>query len=915
MVTFIAQGLKPNTVFYPFFNDIFVGKYCTTASAPVLDAQGRIPSASREIKTDNLGNVTGNFFIPSNTFASGAITFRLVDKKIQKDGKWVASPLYGSAEAIYESGSIQKHQQAQLTANAEYEVASVVVPSVEEYGAGSTPELNIELNPIKLCESWYFEYRLTATTATDTFIVTTNTPDEPEAAGQCGYAVAQEGSTETVTYVSSAANADGTYDHLFSFVTEDRTALFRKEWIGEAITNPLTELPTLANFRPSGLDPSIAVTVIDGVNGWKKKANVACPVNYSASAPNRTDPLAQSFYIDPTGYPQGMFVTSIGVYFKTVDHAAPVTLEIREMNNGLPSSKILPRAHVVVPGYATQASKNASVATIFRFRQPIYLKPSKDYCFVLKSSSLGYNAWTSIVGQIDVKTGKVIDAQPFSGVLFKSENNYTWVPSPLEDLKFDLYKANFDTSVTGQLTFVPKEFSVNHNTGAYSTRGAANTTTCYYSTAQVLPLSHISTVKGSKEVTINIPLHASNVGDFIFIRGVPTPSKADEYNGIRADQLNYFHQITAVPDSDHVTFTTDGVGSDLAATKTGSLQIQEVLGVLNNEPTTMPDMGTPVAGVQYINPSLNVLSVVPATTESFSQPTPPLLVSQNSFVVFTNIQVNEALIDYVGTVLPQTNVREYVKLAPDDYTSPATVEYTDREVLHTYAEPMRIAIPKNETDVHHVELGIDPEMSYPLSCKVELNLTSNSKDVSPVIDTAGLSLLLRSYRIDNQGTEFYNPDTLATGINSVDDMRDPLQNSELASNGGVALAKYKSQVVTLDKSYNQLDIFVSGTCPNPATFDVYVRTSTDTTTHADLDWTYLPSVVDEVEIFPTQASGANVVEEWYFPYTNTSKYFTVFDIKIVMRTDNSSGTPNSSSVPKIYGVRALAKTTLPVIEL
>lgn len=924
MVTFIAEGLKPNTVYHPFFNNVSVAKYCTTVgkgveAPPVLDAHGRIPVESRQIKTDNIGNVTGNFFIPSNTFASGANVFKLVDHTIVRSGRKVPDPLYGSAEAVYESGSILKMQQSQVTSLAAADMASLVTPVVSETITAEgdlTAETVVDLNPIILCESWYFEYILTTTTASDTFLITTGTSDIPDAFGETGSPITQEGATDTVIHVSTTANADGTYDHLYQFTNENKRAIFRKEWVGETVTDPLTELPDLTDFRPSGLDAAIAVDVIGGVNGWHKKADVACPIEYSSSTPCRTDPLAQSFFVDAKAYPQGMFVTSIGVYFKTVDHSAQVVMEIREMSNGLPSSRILPKAHAVVPGYATQASKNASVATIFRFRHPVYLKPSTDYCFVLKSSSLGYNVWSSTVGNIDVKTGKVIDSQPFSGTCFKSENNYTWIPSPLEDLKFDLYKANFDTTVEGDLIFTPKEFSVDENTGAYTTRGAEGAITCYYSTAHTIPLSYLSTTKDSQDVVAKIPLHNLIEGDYLFIRGLPTPAKVDAYNGIRAQYLNGLHQVADVVDGDHVMFNDIGAG---VASKTGPLQIREIRGILNNEPSTMPSFVEPVAAVQYIDPTQNVLATVPATTQSFVQPTAPLLVSQNSFVVFTNIQVNEAMVDYVGTVLKHTNVREYVTLAPgDDYATPTTTEYADREVFYQYTDQMRVAWPKNES-IHVGTLGSDADMSYPLSCKVNLKLTSDNKDISPVLDTSSLSLVTKTFKIDNQGEEFdeeANPVNFIGGgeygvygdTTNLGDIFDTTKNSELSAHSGVALAKYVSQVVNLDQSFNKLALFINGNCAAPATFDIYIRTSTDPITHIDQPWVAIPFVSEGVYTALPASPDRDTLTEWYFEYVNDTKYFTVFDVKLVMRSTNSS------YVPKIYGLRTIATTVLPEIE-
>ena len=56
------------------------------------------------------------------------------------------------------------------------------------------------------------------------------------------------------------------------------------------------------------------------------------------------------------------------------------------------------------------------------------------------------------MGEIDVGGKRLVSEQPYLGVLFKSQNNTTWTAYDLEDLKFTLYRATFDTSKTGTIT-------------------------------------------------------------------------------------------------------------------------------------------------------------------------------------------------------------------------------------------------------------------------------------------------------------------------------------------------------------------------------------------------------------------------------------------------------------------------------
>lgn len=875
-ITFSAQGLKPNTQYYPFFNDVFVGSYCSTANTPTIQSNGTVAEAQRTLKTDTLGNLIGNFYLPSNTFVAGAHTFKLVDNVRTSSGATVADPLYGAAEAIYEANGVLKQQQTQVTQNVINTVTTVtpVTPAVVP-GGGVT----VLPPPVVTCETWYFEY-LVSRTSSKFFTVTTSSSTPPVDPKPSSGSIANI--VGTATYVSTTARAK-LFDHTFRVNITSSSSTFRQEWVGPAVTNIATDLPSLTNFRPSGIE---AIALISIRKGWTKVGTVACPVTFGLKTPKRVDPLAQSFFVDAASYPNGMFITSVGVYFRTVDQSTPVLLELRDMTNGLPGSNILPGGSVVVPGYTASSSIDASISTVFRFDHPIFLQPSTDYCFVLKSTSMGYNTWCSRVGEVDITTGKVIDTQPFSGTLFKSENDVTWIPDSYEDIKFDLFKADFNTTVTGNLIFRPQKNTTTNN---------------YYSTAQSLPLSYISTTKGSKVVKLNIPMHSLQGGDKIFIEGIATPTPADGYNNIRATNLNGEHTVQVV-DEDNVTIT---VGGAYNASRTGNLLVRDVYGLINNIPAVMPGE----LPLQVAVPSVPESNLSPSTVQTAIynpiQPTPPVIVSSNTFNVYTNIQANEVMIDYLGTELANTNITERVSLASGQSTAGVEVPYAFEDYLEVqrngdffaFDKPRMLATPRNET-LHATELASKP------SGEVNIQLSSGNKDISPIIDTNGMSLTVRSYKIDNQNDEITD---LITGFLDTEsplypkteaDFNDPTQNSEITSGSGIASAKYKGPVNILQQAYNKMSLFVTANCPSPAVIDAYIRTSTDSETHTDLNWTWVPIN----GVFGTSflnSSDNQTLNEWFFEY-NTTEPFTVFDVKLVMRS------ANNSIVPKIYGVRTLA---------
>jgi hypothetical protein len=178
------------------------------------------------------------------------------------------------------------------------------------------------------------------------------------------------------------------------------------------------------------------------------------------------DPLAQSFYVENES---GAFVTSVDLYFLTVDLDLPVTIQIRPIELGLPTQTVYPFSEVVLDPKDIQVSEDASIPTRVTFDSPVYLLGQRFHALVVLSNSKNYNVWVSKLGEIDTTTAAgleskqvLVSKQPLSGGLFKSQNGGTWNESPYEDLKFTLYRANF-TQNRGNFNFYNPELNIGNN--------------------------------------------------------------------------------------------------------------------------------------------------------------------------------------------------------------------------------------------------------------------------------------------------------------------------------------------------------------------------------------------------------------------------------------------------------------------
>ena len=117
------------------------------------------------------------------------------------------------------------------------------------------------------------------------------------------------------------------------------------------------------------------------------------------------DPIAQSFQITDE-YPNGVYLTSVDVFFQSKDDIIPVTLQIRPVETGLPGSTIIPFGEVILDPDEVNISQDASIPTKFTFESPLYLPGDNErFAIVLISNSLNYNAWISRMGDrhIDCK--------------------------------------------------------------------------------------------------------------------------------------------------------------------------------------------------------------------------------------------------------------------------------------------------------------------------------------------------------------------------------------------------------------------------------------------------------------------------------------------------------------------------------
>lgn len=164
---------------------------------------------------------------------------------------------------------------------------------------------------------------------------------------------------------------------------------------------------------------------------------------------NLLDPLAQTFFIDTP-----CIVTKVDLYFSAKDTAIPAHIAIRKNVNGDPGPYVVPFSEAYIYPGLVNVTSNANVATTVTFSSPVFLDIG-EYSLTLGSDSKNYRVWVSELDGVDTVTSKRITEQPYVGTLYQSQNASSWTPKQAEDLKFKLYRAVFDTNITGSINFLP----------------------------------------------------------------------------------------------------------------------------------------------------------------------------------------------------------------------------------------------------------------------------------------------------------------------------------------------------------------------------------------------------------------------------------------------------------------------------
>lgn len=154
------------------------------------------------------------------------------------------------------------------------------------------------------------------------------------------------------------------------------------------------------------------------------------------------DPLAQTIQFE-----KDTMLTSVGVYFSAKNTTHNVVCQIRNVVNGYPGQVILGEK-VLTPG-EIKISEDASLETKVTFDDPVVCSANEQYAMVFLTDSDKHAMYVSDLGQDDITTGVKVNRQPYlAGMLFSSSNGLAWTAHQSMNMKFKVYRAQFNSSTT-----------------------------------------------------------------------------------------------------------------------------------------------------------------------------------------------------------------------------------------------------------------------------------------------------------------------------------------------------------------------------------------------------------------------------------------------------------------------------------
>ena len=571
----------------------------------------------------------------------------------------------------------------------------------------------------------------------------------------------------------------------------------------------------------------------------------------SQTIARRGDPLAQSFLVEDE---DGVFVTSVDVYFATKSTTIPVKVEIRNTVNGYPGNSVVPFSQKWLNPSDINTSTDGSTATTFTFNSPVYLKEKTEYALVLYSDSQDYTVYIARLGDRAIGSDRTVSAQPNMGVLFKSGNNRTWNAEQMEDLKFKMKRAQFDITSSGTLTLANASLPT-----------------------KTLASNPIRTFNGSGVIRVfhkNHGMHSTS--DNVTIAGVASGT----YNGITSAQINGTYTSVSNITLDSYDVTTAGT-----ATATGDVGGSTVTATQNRLFDVLQlQIGHVVHPATALTSTLRTTSgkSIHGTETSFSL---QAATAAENVVLGDNIYFDNPRL--VASDINQTNEMSGSKSIVVNLTFSSTnaklSPVIDLKRINAFAISNRLNNPTvSFTDTF---TGDGSTQAFTLSGSPTsvhlLAIKKDGKKLQPVDDFTVSGSLLTLNTAPASGSK-----VIVKLTNTID------YEDDTATEGGSSSGSYITKPINLANPSTALDVRVAASVRSSSSIKCYYRLSGGEETRRIEDIPYTPFNTDGSSDVSIDPSNGDVVldldfKDYKFSVSSLPE-FTSFQIKIVFNGTNSA---------------------------
>jgi hypothetical protein len=470
-ILFTVNGLRPSTTVYSFFDDVDVNEYIVVPNRVTLNANTTLISGEPVLIANTSADLAANIASLQSGGTNYSVGFIVVSETgtanvsiVNETGKTLASKNVWSISqgTYYKVNSIVEHRS----------------------GVGSISSNTIILqSDASSANDYYNSNTLTIVRSTSAFdgVGEQFTITDYDGVSKIAYLSSVPTSTGSVVYsiglnkTNKVGEAGGAfYMPRATFRSGQRnfrvTESFNNTYDADSVSfADKTYVSSGINLNKTQLINTVYNFDVDyKVVGTQTSDRLLSSTRTGSAILARwaTDPLAQTFYVDPQVYPNGIFLDSVDLFFRAKDDELPVTVQIRPTVNGTPSSDYwYPESVIVKQPNDINVSDTPSVSvsstkTNFKFYSPVYLQPGL-YALVVLSDSPDYVVWEAEKGQ-RTTDNEFVSINPYIGTLYKSQNTMEYVPYINEDLMFVINRCVFSTTPSS-VYFENEQLSTQYN--------------------------------------------------------------------------------------------------------------------------------------------------------------------------------------------------------------------------------------------------------------------------------------------------------------------------------------------------------------------------------------------------------------------------------------------------------------------